>query len=369
MRAALRLAEKGLGYTTPNPAVGAVVVKDGKVVGRGYHKKAGTPHAEVHALNDAGSLAKEGTIYVTLEPCNHHGRTPPCTKAILEAGIKQVVIGCKDPNPKVEGGGADFLKKMGLDVRCGCLENEAKTIIAPFAKHLKKNLPWIRSKSAMSLDGRIATHTGHSKWITNEKARQYGHRLREISDVILVGKETVLADNPSLTCRWHKGPGRDPMRIVLDSGLTIPDNMKLFKQKSSAPTILVGIDSADVRQRSEKYRNQGIDVWLLPPDKSGRVDLKALLHRMGEEKIQSVLVEGGSVVHGSFWDNSLVDEAFFFYAPIVIGGTDSKICIGGQGAAKVNDAKRLHSFNLVKLKDNFLVKGLVANLDALWGES
>ena len=366
MKAALQLAEKGLGYTAPNPAVGAVVVKDGEIVGKGYHQKAGTPHAEVHALRDAGSLAAGGKIYVTLEPCNHHGRTPPCTQAILEAGIKEVIIGTSDPNPKVEGGGAAFLANQGLDVKTGCLEQEARLLIAPFVKHLAKGIPWVRSKAAMSLDGKIATRTGHSKWITNEQARRFGHRLREISDAILVGKNTVLADNPSLTCRHPEGPGRDPARIILDSNMTIPHDMKVFAQESSAPTIIAALESAETRQKAEQLQETGVEVWLLPPDESGKVDLHALLKQMGGLGMQSLLVEGGSMVHGSFWDKGLVDEAFFFYAPIVIGGTESKICIGGKGAQKVDKAPRLINFDKIELGDNFLVHGVVSDLQALW---
>ncbi len=366
MAVALRLAEKGLGYTTPNPAVGAVVVKDGAVVGKGYHQKAGTPHAEVHAIRDAGGKAAGGKIYVTLEPCNHHGRTPPCTQAILEAGIKEVIIGTRDPNPRVEGGGAAFLASQGLEVKIGCLEQKARLLIAPFVKHLVRGAPWVRSKAAMSLDGKIATYTGHSKWITNERARRFGHRLREISDAILVGKNTVLADNPSLTCRHPNGPGRDPARIILDSNMTIPQTMKVFSQQSGAPTIVAAVESRETREKAKELTKKGAEIWLLPADESGKVDLSALLKRMGNAGMQSVLVEGGSVVHGAFWDKGLVDEAFFFYAPIVIGGTGSKVAIGGKGAEKVDNAPRLLNFDKIELEDNFLVHGVVSDLQALW---
>ncbi len=368
MCSALRLAEKGLGYTAPNPAVGAVVVKNGNIVGRGFHEKAGTPHAEVHALQDAGSRARGAVIYVTLEPCNHHGRTPPCTQAILRAGIKKVIIGAGDPNPKVRGGGASFLKEQGVRVKVGCLEDDARLLIAPFAKHTIKGVPWVRSKAAISLDGRIATNTGHSQWITNKRARIYGHRLREISDAILVGKNTVLADNPSLTCRHPKGPGRDPLRVILDSRLTISGDMKIFTQPSSAAAIIAAVESKETKKRAQALKAKGTDVWLLPPDETGRVDLEALLVQMGKENIQSLLVEGGSEVHGAFWDRGLVDEAYFFYAPIVIGGTGSKMCIGGKGVERVDEAPRLASLKKINLGDNFLVRGVVADIQSFWGK-
>ncbi len=382
MRRALSLARKGLGATRPNPAVGAVVVKDGCIVGEGWHKKAGTPHAEVHALNAAGSKAKGATIYVTLEPCNHTGRTPPCTHAILKSGISRVVVGTADPNPRVEGGGASFLRSKGLAVELGCLEYECRRVIAPFAKHLITGLPWVVSKVAMSLDGRTATRTGHSQWITNQKARAYGHRMRHVCDAILVGRGTVLADDPSLTCRLPRGTGRNPLRIILDSSLSIPLDSKVVRESAvsveewikdtdtvNAPTVLAGVRGRVAVDRRRKFEAAGACVLLLPENGSGRVDIKALLSELGRIGIQSLLVEGGATVNGSFWDQNLVDEALFFYAPIVIGGMDARPGIGGLGAETLNLATRIRHIKRQTMGDNLLIHGMAVDLDVLWNVS
>lgn len=366
MRRALRLGEKGLGYTNPNPAVGAVVARQGVILGEGYHQKAGTPHAEVHALRAAGDAAKGADIYVTLEPCNHTGRTPPCTHAILQAGIKRVVIGALDPNPKVAGGGAGFLRDKGLEVETGCLRDECCLLIAPFVKHSLTGIPWIRSKVACSLDGRIATRTGHSKWITNRQARRSGHRLREISDAIMVGRGTIVADNPQLTCRKGKKPGKDPIRVVLDSGLSIDPSFRICRLKSSAPTVIVGVEGKSKQAHRQALEATGSEVWLVPPNDMGRVDIRSVLKMLGEHGIQSVLVEGGATVHGAFWDQGDVDEAFFYYAPVIIGGLDARPAIGGSGAVDMGKVTRLSKVQHRKLGDNRLVRGLATDLDSFW---
>ena len=379
MQMAIRLAKRGLGATRPNPAVGAVVVRQGTVVGKGWHKRAGTPHAEIHALSQAGERAKGATLYVTLEPCNHQGRTPPCTHAILKAGISEVVIGALDPNPNVEGGGADFLRSKGVKVRTGCHERQCMELVAPFAKHLKKGIPWIISKVALSLDGRTATRTGHSKWITGEKARAYGHRVRHECDAILVGSGTVLADNPSLTCRIKGGKGRDPARIILDSTLKTPVSSKVVKQASvsleewlreptmqKAPTVIVGAKDKAPFKKVQELESKGAKVLLIPEAPGGGVDLKFLLKRLGALGIQSILVEGGATVHGSFWDQGLVDQALFFYGPVVIGGSEAQPAIAGHGAERLDVAFRLRWTRRVALGDDLLVKGLVTDLYDLW---
>ncbi len=365
MGRALRLGKKGLGYTTPNPAVGAVVVFNGRIVGEGYHQKAGTPHAEIHALRAAGDLARGADIYVTLEPCNHTGRTPPCTHAILRAGIRRVVIGTRDPNPGVTGGGAGFLQAHGLVVEEGLLREECRSLIAPFAKHILTGLPWVRSKVACSLDGRIATRTGHSKWITNQQARKSGHSLREMSDAILVGKGTILADNPRLTCR-NRGAKRDPVRIILDSGLAMDPSSSICHLDSNAPTIIVGVKGKAAEKKRKALRATGAEVWLAPPDSRGRVDIKSLLRDLGDYGIQSVLVEGGATVHGAFWDQGHVDEAFFYFAPLVIGGLDARPAIAGIGAAEIGMATRLSGVKYHKLGDNWLIHGMVTDVNSFW---
>jgi diaminohydroxyphosphoribosylaminopyrimidine deaminase/5-amino-6-(5-phosphoribosylamino)uracil reductase len=366
MRRALRFGEKGLGYTAPNPAVGAVVVRNGMILGTGYHQKAGTPHAEIHALKAAGDAAKGADLYVTLEPCNHTGRTPPCTHRILQAGIRRIVVGTPDPNPNVTGGGIEFLRKNGLKVEVGCLTDECRLLIAPFVKHVLTGMPWVRSKVACSLDGRIATRIGHSKWITNQQARSSGHRLREISDAILVGKGTIIADNPQLTCRKRRKNGKDPIRVVLDSELNIDESSRIFKVKSSAPTLIVGVEDKSKAERRQTIEACGAKVLLTPPDRYGRVDIKSVLAMLSDFGIQSVLVEGGATIHGTFWDNAFVDEAFFYFAPIVIGGKYAWPAISGSGVLEVEDATRLSKVKYHKLGDNWLIRGLVTNIDSFW---
>ncbi len=366
MRSALRLGEKGLGYTTPNPAVGAVVARQGIILGEGRHRKAGTPHAEVHALRAAGDTAKGADLYVTLEPCNHTGRTPPCTHAILQAGISRVVIGTLDPNPKVAGGGSGFLRDKGIEVETGCLRDECRLLIAPFTKHILTGMPWVRSKVACSLDARTATRTGHSKWITNQQARRSGHRLREISDAILVGKGTILADDPQLTCRNGKKVGKDPIRIVLDSGLSVDPSSRICRLKSPAPTVIIGVEGKSTDEHRQALEASGAKVWFAPPDGQGRVNIRDVLRMLGDFGAQSLLVEGGGTVHGAFWDQAFVDEAFFYYAPIIIGGKDARPAIGGSGAVDVERATRLSKVQHRKLGDNWLVHGLVTNIDSFW---
>jgi len=366
MRRALILGEKGLGYTTPNPAVGAVVARQGMILGEGWHQKAGTPHAEVHALRVAGDAAKGADMYVTLEPCNHTGRTPPCTHAILQAGIRRVVIGTLDPNPKVAGGGSEFLRDKGIEVETGCLRDECRLLIAPFTKHILTGMPWVRSKVACSLDGRTATRTGHSEWITNQQARRSGHRLREISDAILVGKGTIVADDPQLTCRKGKKTVKDPIRVVLDSRLSVDPSSRICRLKSPAPTVIIGVEGKSTDEHRQALESSGTKVWFTPPDGQGRVNIRDLLRMLGDFGVQSILAEGGATVHGAFWDQEFVDEAFFYYSPMIIGGKDARPAIGGSGVVDVGSATRLSKVQHRKLGDNWLVRGLVTNIDFLW---
>ena len=359
MRMALRLARKGLGRTSPNPAVGAVVVRDGVVVGRGYHQKAGGPHAEANALEDAGERARGGTLYVTLEPCNHQGRTPPCTEAVLRAGIRRVVIGVRDPNPRVKGGGADFLRAEGLVVDTGCLELEARKLIAPFVKHTTTGLPWIRTKVAASLDGKIATHTGESRWITGEKARAFGHMLRDISCAIMVGRGTVEHDDPSLTCRLKKKGSRDPIRVILDSSLSLPPWHKVFTQASSATTMVFCDASRVNRRKKAMLEDLGVQIIEIESTGKGVLPLKTVLKTLGRMGIQSVLVEGGAGLHGSFFDENLVDEAFFFYAPNVIGGAHALASIGGGGVDSPTKAHPLYHIDVKRLGPDLMVHGFL----------
>ncbi len=378
MKEALSLGQKGLGRTAPNPAVGAVVVRDGVIVGKGFHKVAGGPHAEVNALNDAGEFSKDATLYVTLEPCNHYGRTPPCTEAIIRAGIRRVVIGTLDPNPQVAGGGADYLRSKGVKVIAPCLEYRARALIAPFVKHIFTGLPWIRIKAASTLDGKIATATGDSKWITGQKAREYGHRLRDISCAILIGRGTVEADNPSLTCRLERGAGaggpKDPQRIILDPTLALSPELKVFNLKrlglSMANTIVFASKKRIETQIIRRLEQLGVEVILVGEEEGGdamdddehcghKLSIRDVLAILGERGIQSVLCEGGGAILGSLFDNGLVDEVFFFYAPKVLGGQKAISSVGGVGQTACSDAKRVYNCKVKKFGDDFLIHGFM----------
>lgn len=364
MDRAIRLARLAEGHTAPNPPVGAVVVKDGRIIGEGYHKKAGTPHAEINALSQAGDASKGATLYVTLEPCNHYGKTPPCSKAVLAAGISRVVIGFRDPNPKAQGG-ADFLTENGVTVQTGCRQEECRLLVMPFVKHVLTQMPWVRCKVAMSLDGKIATKTGNSKWITNSQARSFGHKLRARSQAILVGIGTAQADNPELTCRVKTVWARNPVRVVLDSKLEIAPDCKLCQPspqgKNTAKTIVIASDlhrNAElVQKKAEMLQARGVDVWFATSDSYGRPDLQHVLAMLGGAGIQSVLVEGGARIHGAFWDAGLVDEAFFFYAPIVLGSSHARSGIEGTGVELVSQAMRLKDIKIRHFDDNWMVSG------------
>ena len=319
MRAALREARKGSGRTSPNPCVGAVVVRHGRIVGRGYHKKAGTPHAEIHALQAAGSKAKGATLYVTLEPCNHTGRTPPCTEAVLRAGISRVVVGMADPNPKVAGGGARYLSSHGVPVSCGVLEQECREINLPFIKHSTTGHPWVIMKAGMSIDGRIGALPGQATRITGKESLRRVHVLRNRVDAILVGIGTALSDDPLLTARGPgRRAGRDPLRVVLDAGLRLPAAAAMLQQDSAAPTWIFCAGSADKKRRS-RLEEAGAVVKTVPAAAKGELDLKAVLTLLGLAGVTSLLVEGGSRVHGSFLESGLADQLLLFVAPTFIG--------------------------------------------------
>ena len=319
MRLALAEAKKGTGRTSPNPLVGAIVVRDGQIVGRGYHHKAGTPHAEIHALNEAKALAQGATLYVTLEPCNHTGRTPPCTEAILRAGIEQVVIGMPDPNPHVQGGGAAYLRSCGVLVSLGVLEHECAAINRPFIKHSQTGLPWIILKAGLSLDGRITCAPRQGEAITGVASNRVVHQLRDQVDALLIGVETALIDNPSLTTRLPGGVrGRDPIRVVLDTHLRLPETARMLCQDSLAQTWIFCGDRAD-QTRERQLQQVGARVIRTSAGADNRIDLHQVFRFLGDHQICSVLVEGGSRIHGSLCQYGLVDELHLFYAPYIIG--------------------------------------------------
>jgi diaminohydroxyphosphoribosylaminopyrimidine deaminase / 5-amino-6-(5-phosphoribosylamino)uracil reductase len=358
MRLALRLAAKGAGWVSPNPMVGAVVVKDGQIVGQGFHRRVGAPHAEVEALRQAGEAAKGADLYVTLEPCNHQGRTPPCTQAILTAGVRQVIIASIDPNPMVTGGGAEYLKSRGLMVETGVLEVEARRLNEAWFHFMKTGRPWVIAKAACSLDGKIATAGGESQWLTGEAARAFGHRLRHRVDAILVGIETVLSDDPQLTTRLPRGRGKDPIRIVLDSKLRIPLTAKLLHLDSPAPT-WVACAAAAHHEKIRALKELGAEVLVFEPE-SGRVPLKPLLQLLGDQQVQSLLVEGGAEVLGSFFDQKLIQTFRFFYAPKLLGGDLARGVLGGHGVFHLQDAHQARNLRWRRLGPDLLLSGYLS---------
>jgi diaminohydroxyphosphoribosylaminopyrimidine deaminase/5-amino-6-(5-phosphoribosylamino)uracil reductase len=354
MKMALELAEQGRGWTSPNPMVGAVIVKDGQVVGKGFHRAAGEPHAEVHALNDAGEKARGATLYVSLEPCNHDGRTPPCTHAILKHGIRRVVAGMKDPNPAVTGGGMAFLKSRGLDVTIGVCENLCRRLNEAFIKYVTTSLPFVILKCAATLDGSIATHTGDSKWITNVLSRHFVHELRHAVDAIMVGIGTVLKDDPQLTTRLEGRRGADPMRVILDTHLSIPPDARLLHLQSASDTLIVtGRDaSAEKRSRLEK---PGIRFLALDHDR-GKVDLSALMKELGKLEVTSLLIEGGSTLNGSALRAGIVDKIHLFYAPKLCAGQGIPVC-GGPGVRLMEQSIRVADLSVHRFGDDVMIEG------------
>jgi diaminohydroxyphosphoribosylaminopyrimidine deaminase/5-amino-6-(5-phosphoribosylamino)uracil reductase len=355
MKLALRLAAKGAGWVSPNPMVGAVVVKDGQVVGRGYHRRAGLPHAEVEALKAAGEAARGAELYVTLEPCNHQGKTPPCTEAILAAGVRRVVMATRDPNPRVSGGGAKFLAARGVDVAVGLLSAEARQLNEAWFHWVKTGRPWVVAKAACSLDGKIATASGESQWLTGEAARAFGHRLRHRVDAIVVGIGTVLADNPQLTCRLPSGRGKDPIRLVLDSRLRLPLAARLLHLDSPAPT-WVACTSQAPTEMIRLLKEQGAQVLVLPPD-AGRVPLPALLDLLGAQQVQSLLVEGGAETLGAFFDQKLIHQFNFFYAPKILGGLKAPGVVGGRGVIHLGEAHIARNLSVRRVGPDLLISG------------
>lgn len=355
MQMALDLAAKAKGRSSPNPMVGAVIVKDDKVVGQGYHHQAGTPHAEVHALNEAGFLAQDATMYVTLEPCSHYGKTPPCAYAVAKSGIKEVYVAMVDPNPQVAGRGIQVLRDAGVTVNVGLLGAEAKKLNEIFIKYITTGEPFVVLKSAVSLDGKIATRTGHSQWVTGEKARLKVHELRDTYDAILVGIGTVLADNPALTTRLPDRSGRDPVRIILDSRARIPMDAQVINENSRARTIIVTSEKAHFAKVGA-LRASGVEVWTLP-EADGMIDIKALLKEIGRQEITSLLIEGGSRVNASFLEAGLLDKVCWFIAPKFVGGHEAPGAIGGIGIQNMNQAPWLEEIEVSTLGEDIYIEG------------
>ncbi len=356
MKKALRLAKKGLGRTSPNPVVGAVVVREGRIIASGYHRRAGGAHAEVEALKNFSGETREGdTLYVTLEPCNHYGRTPPCTKAILQRGIRKVVVGMMDPNPGVTGGGCAFLAQKGVEVKSGILESECRRLNEVFIKFATTGIPFVTAKSALTMDGWTATGTGHSRWVTNERSRRFVHRLRDRVDGVMVGIGTVLADDPSLTTRLGTRKGKDPARIIVDTHLRTPKNAGVLSRNSNASTIIaVGEGISD--EQVTGLKNDGV-IPLICPVRDGRIDLGALLAGLGKMSITSVLVEGGATLMGSLIREGLVDKFYIFKAPKLLGGGDGIPMASGPGPGTMDQCLNLKDLRVRRFGDDLLFRG------------
>ncbi len=361
MGLALELAAKGKGFTAPNPCVGAVVVKDGEIIGQGFHPKAGGPHAEVVAIDNAAANAPEklpgATIYVTLEPCNHFGKTPPCTQKILSAGIRRVVVACTDPNP-VAAGGIAFLRQNGVEVKTGVLESQALDLNEAFIWFNQNNKrPFVTLKCAATLDGRIATRTGDSQWITNALSRAYGHRLRHETDAILIGSGTLHADDPSLTARIPGKATVDPVRVVLDTRLTIREDAKLITQDSDADTIVVTRTDADPEKISRLER-KGVKI-LCVNLVDGKLDLNELMIKLGAMSISSILIEGGGQVSAAALKAGIVNKVCYFIAPKILGGSDGLPVFSGEGPEKIRDVIALSRVTTQGFGSDLLVTGYI----------
>ena len=358
MERALALASKARGRTSPNPLVGAVIVRDGEIVGTGYHQKAGDAHAEIHALNQAKELAAGATMYVTLEPCCHWGRTPPCTESVIRAKIATVFVAMKDPNPQVAGNGIRQLEEAGIPVQVGICEEESRQLNEVFIKYITTQYPFVILKSAISLDGKIATASGESQWITSEASRLKGHEVRAQVDAILVGVGTVLQDNPSLTARLPERQNEDPIRIVVDSRGRTPLEAKIFNPESNAGTLIAVTKNAP-SEKIEALKSAGADVLTLE-EAEGRVCLRALMRELGRKEITSVLIEGGGEINAAALQAGIVDKLMFFVAPKLIGGKDAPGPIGGVGIVRLAEAFELRDVKTSPIGTDFLIEGYLS---------
>ena len=356
MQRALALARQAKGRTSPNPLVGAVIVKDGKVIGEGYHQKAGTVHAEVHALNAAGENAKGATLYTNLEPCCHWGRTPPCTAAVIHAGMAHVYIAEVDPNPSIAGKGIRQLEAAGIRVHLGICAQEAAELNEVHRKYIQTGMPFVILKTAMSLDGKIATTSGESQWITSEASRQRGHEIRDTVDAILVGRGTVERDNPALTTRLQDRKGQDATRIVLDSYGRTPTDAHIFNVESRAGVIVAVTPDAPI-ENVKALEKTGAEVVTTPAAHS-KVCFKSLMEILGKREITSVLIEGGGEINASAIAAGIVDKVMCFVAPKLIGGRNAPGPIGGEGVPSLKEAPHLQRIRITQMPNSdFLIEG------------
>ncbi len=350
MRRALRVARKGWGKVSPNPMVGAVLVKRGKVIADGYHRMTGEKHAEVEVLEEAGQRAKNSTLYVNLEPCSHYGKTPPCTGRVIKAGIKRVVIAMKDPNPLVSGKGITKLKKAGIETEVGLLRKEAEKLNEVYLKFITTGMPFVIVKTAMTLDGKIAAESGDSKWITGEKARKFVHHLRSGVDGILVGINTVLKDDPELRVRYGKH-NSNPLKVIVDSRCRIPLNARVLDNPSN-----VIISAFRLCRRCEKLERLGARVLIIK-GRDERVDLLKLVRKLGGMNITCLLIEGGGEIIASAISSGIVDKVLFFIAPKVIGGRCAPTPVEGKGIGKISEAIKVRRMKVRRFGEDVMIEG------------
>jgi diaminohydroxyphosphoribosylaminopyrimidine deaminase/5-amino-6-(5-phosphoribosylamino)uracil reductase len=355
MQLAYELAKKGVGQVNPNPLVGAVIVKDDRIIGKGYHEYYGGPHAEVNAFRSAEESVEGATMYVTLEPCSHYGKTPPCAEAIVKNKIAKVVIGMLDPNPLVAGRGVTIMQEAGIEVEYGFMEQELTQMNRVFLQFIQTKLPYVLLKTAMTLDGKIAAHTGDSRWVSNEASRTKVHHLRNELMGIMVGVDTVIADDSLLTCRLEDQKTRNPIRIVVDTHARIPLESKILNSSQQAKTIVAVGENADVEKRRqiEALGNQVMEVQM----KNGRVDLKHLMSLLGKQGIDGILLEGGATLNFSALEAGIVNEVISFIAPKIIGGSTSKSPVGGKGIDMMRDAIELQELKWEQLGNDLMISG------------
>lgn len=354
MKLAMKLALKAKGQTSPNPMVGALVVKGGKIIGRGYHERAGLAHAEIKALDEAGKDAKGATLYVTLEPCAHFGKTPPCVNRIIDSGIKEVIVGTIDPNPLNNLRGINILKERKIKVRAGFLEDELKKMNEVFIKYITKGLPFITIKVAQSLDGKIATRTGNSKWITSDKSRSFTHRMRKDYDAIMVGVNTIIRDNPKLDAWFSK---KQPAKIVVDSELSTPQNANIFLGQGK---VIIATLPAKAGQETDNRRLLEQKAKILETrEKTGEINLRDAMKKLARMQISNILVEGGGTLIGSLFDEGLVDKVLFFISPKIIGGKDAISSVMGKGIARLDRAVKLKEIKVRHIGEDYLFEAYV----------